>query len=105
MLYDEFYIGNKIKMYRKKLGVSARQMSIDLGYNAAYIATLEAHISYPSFPKLQKIVEYLGITIPDFFTETNTENSDTITSITNSLKDLNEKQLSYILEEIKKLNN
>ena len=69
MVYNKEIFGRKIKNYRKKLGVSARKMSIELGFNYSYIATIECGRVYPSFSHFFEILDYFHISPQEFFAE------------------------------------
>ena len=57
----------RLSELRNNLGVSARKMSIDLGYNIAYINNIENGKAFPKMEVFFEICDYLGVTPSEFF--------------------------------------
>ena len=64
---DEKEFGMRLSVLRNQKGVSARDMSLSIGQNPAYINHIENGRSTPSFPVFTYICEYLGISEKEFF--------------------------------------
>lgn len=56
----------RLAQLRNKKGVSARDMSLTIGQNHAYINNIESGKALPSMATFFYICEYLGITPKDF---------------------------------------
>ena len=57
----------RLSQLRLKKGVSAREMSLAIGYNEGYIQNIESGKACPSMEKLLYICEYLEISPSEFF--------------------------------------
>ena len=69
-MYEEF-IAKRVAELREKAGVSAREMSLDIGQNGSYVNRIENGKSLPSVQGLLYICEYLKVTPAEFFSEDN----------------------------------
>ena len=67
-MYEEF-ISKRITQLREAKGVSAREMSLDIGQNSSYINRIENEKAMPSIQGLLYICEYLGVTPAEFFSD------------------------------------
>lgn len=85
----------RLAQLRTKKGVSAREMSLDIGQNAGYINNVECGKALPSMAAFFFICEYLEISPSDFF-DTDAQNPEKLNALINSLKKLNDKQLDSI---------
>ena len=65
-MYENF-TQERIAELRAQKGFSARDMSLSLGQNDAYINKIENKKSLPSLPGLFYICEYFGVTPQEFF--------------------------------------
>ena len=63
----ENLIAERLAMLRNAKGVSAREMSLDIGQNSSYINRIENGKSMPSMQGFLYICEYLGVTPSEFF--------------------------------------
>jgi len=61
--------GERLAKLRIAKGVSAREMSLDIGRNENYINKIENSKIFPAIPRFFEICEYLGISQIDFFDE------------------------------------
>ena len=59
--------GERLAFLRSNKGVSAREMSLDLGQNPGYINGIENGKTFPSMENFLIICEYLGVTEKSFF--------------------------------------
>lgn len=62
---EEF--GLRLAKLRECRGVSARQMSLEIGQNKNYINSIETGHNYPTMSNFFEICDYLGITPQSFF--------------------------------------
>ena len=100
MYEDEFPL--RLAQLRSKKGVSARDMSLSIGQNHAYINNIESGKALPSMTIFFYICEYLNITPCEFF-DTNSKNPEKLKSLIQDLKHLDDKQLDNIAEIVKGL--
>lgn len=70
---EEF--GLRLAKLREEKGVSARQMSLEIGQNKNYINAIETGHNYPTMSNFFDICQYLKITPQSFF---QTENAPTM---------------------------
>ena len=87
--------GERIAKLRLQKGVSAREMSLAIGQNEAYINSIENGKNYPSMEGFSYICAYLGITPQQFF-DTETECPKKLARLMEKMKHLNPKQLELI---------
>lgn len=99
---DEKEFALRLAGLRVKKGVSAREMSLDIGQNQGYINHIENGGALPSLPGLFYICEYLGITPSEFF-DTDNKNPEKLKSIIENLKKLNDEQLEAVGKLIENL--
>ena len=100
--YYEEFTQERIARLRGKTGFSARDMSLSLGQNDAYINKIENKKSLPSLKGLFYICEYLKITPQEFFDEGNPY-PERLKEIIEDLKLLDEnalKNLSGVIKEM-----
>lgn len=60
-------VAKMMRFFRKLKGVSAKQMSLDLGKAESYISKIENQQTLPSVDSFADIVRYIGITCDLFF--------------------------------------
>ncbi|MEW6698650.1 MAG: helix-turn-helix transcriptional regulator [Bacillota bacterium] len=63
-------IGNRIRELRQKVGLSGRALAIKVGLDPSQINKIEHNINKPSLEALEKICTALGITLSEFFSDT-----------------------------------
>lgn len=93
-VYEEF-TQDRIAQLRIQKGVSARDMSLSLGQNDAYINKIENKKSLPSLHGLFYICEYFDLTPQEFFDQETTLPVE-IKTLTKRLKKLDSTTLAYI---------
>lgn len=97
---DKEFFASRLSTLRASKGVSAREMSLDLGQNKSFINSIESKINYPTMENFGYICDYLNVTPSQFFDE-NTNHPDKINDLITELSTLNDKQLDTLLEFIK----
>ena len=95
-MYGDF-IRERIVKLRMERGVSAREMSLSMGQSASYVNNIENRRARPSLTGLFYICEYFGITPWEFFEEGN-EYPQKLRAITDSLKNLDERNLAIVAQ-------
>ena len=102
----EDLLANRLAKLRSDKGVSAREMSLQIGQNSSYINRIENRKSVPSMHGFLYICEYLGVTPAQFFTE-DIERPQLINELIKEMQELSPQQLEIIkgiITDIKKLN-
>lgn len=104
-MFEEL-LATRLAKLRTEKGVSAREMSLEIGQNCSYINRIENRKSMPSMQGFLYICEYLGVTPAEFFAEDN-EHPLLVNDLILEMKDLSPEQLEIvrgIIADIKKLN-
>ena len=60
-------VAKRLRFFRKLKGVSAKQMSLDIGKADSYISKIENQQTLPSIEGFADIVKYIGISCDFFF--------------------------------------
>lgn len=93
-MYDEDF-SNRLAQLRTQKGVSARDMSLSIGQNAAYINNIENGRALPSMSSFLFICDYLNISPKEFFDMDSKEPSE-IRELIENIKKLDSEQLHNI---------
>ncbi len=102
-MYEKL-ISSRLIQLRSEKGVSAREMSLDIGQNSSYINRIENGKSMPSMQGFLYICEYLGVTPSEFFASNGT--NGTAIMLAKELEGLKPEQLEIvrgIIADLKKL--
>ena len=67
-------IGNRIRYFRLRNGLSQEKLALAAGMNTVYIGHLERGLQSPTMTTLDKIVEALNVSYSEFFSEEKDEN-------------------------------
>ena len=100
-MYKDF-IRNRINMIRNANKLSARGLSLDLGYATEYINQIERGRSNPSVEFLLVFCEHFKMTIGEFFDES-VKYPMHLKSIVENLKKLNADELASVSDIVKRL--
>lgn len=98
------FIATRIQKLRDEKNISARDLSLSLGQNGAYINKIETKLAKPSIEGLFYISEYFGITLGEFFDE-NMEHPERVQILLNEVKPLDSDSLDLLIGMAKKMNN
>ena len=66
-------IGEKIRRYRQKLGLTQEELAARTELSKGFISQLERNLTSPSIVTLTDILEALGTNLSEFFTEARPE--------------------------------
>ena len=102
MFEEDFSL--RLARLRTEKGVSARDMSLSIGQNPAYINNIETGKAMPSMSAFFFICDYLGITPKEFF-DTDSEQPEELRKLTKNLKRLDKRQFRNIAEIVEALAN
>lgn len=97
MTYLDF-IARRVHELRSKTGITAREMSIELGQNPTYISQIEGKKALPSVPGLIAICTFFDMTPQDFFDEREGQHG-ILGSIIHEAATLDDSEL-FILREV-----
>ncbi len=86
----------RLQELRVKKGVTARDMSLNLGQNEAYINQIENRRGFPSMTGFFYICEYLDITPSEFFNDEN-NNPYKEKELSLLMYQLNQKEKEFII--------
>jgi len=108
-VFDDFhdfkiFVRNRIKQLRTDRGFSARDMSLSMGQNDAYINHIEnpKNDTMPSMEGLYLICEFFRMEAGEFF-EQNNAHSEIMQEIFRDIKKLDENTLRQVRQFIKRL--
>ena len=101
MMFEEDF-SLRLARLRTEKGVSARDMSLSIGQNPAYINFIETGKAMPSMSAFFFICDYLEITPKEFF-DTDTEQPEELRKLTDNLKRLDKRQFKNIAEIVEGL--
>ena len=93
---------NRLVQLRMAKGVSAREMSLDIGQNENYINRIENGKNQPSLQGFFFICEYLGITPQQFFTPDVTY-PNKINELIETAQSLSDEDMDFLISMAKKL--
>ncbi len=94
MYEDDFPL--RLAQLRNQKSVSARDMSLSLGQNHAYINNIESGKALPSMTIFFYICEYLKITPSEFF-DTETKNPSKAAELYSIARGLSDEQLDNLI--------
>ena len=96
------FISKRVTQLRLKKGVSEYQMSYDLGHSRGYIVNIASGKSLPSLSELCEICDYFGITLLQFFDESDSD-PEIIQKAVEGMRKLNPDDQQKILDQISAL--
>ena len=102
MFEEDFSL--RLARLRTEKGVSARDMSLSIGQNPAYINNIETGKAMPSMSAFFFICDYLEITPKEFF-DMDAEQPEELRKLTENLKRLDKRQFNNIAEIVEALVN
>ena len=84
---DKYFIGRKIKSFRKKRGLTQAELAEKIDLSEKHISKIEASIHVPSLSAFFKIAEALEIGMEEFGFELTDEEIKLILSVVKCLKE------------------
>ena len=94
---------NRLLRILEQKNISARSLSISLGYNEGYINKIINGTSYPTMENFFYICDYLEISASDFL-NFDIKNPTLLNENLKELNKLNDNALNYHLEFLKEIN-
>lgn len=103
-MYEDFFV-ERLAQLRIKHKVSAREMSLSLGFSSSYINKIENGKSFPNMQAFFYICEYLKITPTEFFYDKSIPQShkSKLEQTTQNLEKLRTEDFDHISAIIKSL--
>lgn len=98
-MYEDFFC-KRLSQLRNEKGVSARDLSIELGYNPGYVNAIENQNILPSMSAFFYICQYLEITPYEFFDPQNQYPSE-LRELIGDLNTLDHEQFRIIASLVK----
>lgn len=71
-------VGNKIRFFRERLGISQDALAMDVGVSKTTISLTETGKSWPQYDNLEAIATRLGVTVAAFFDDVRPEIRPTV---------------------------
>jgi transcriptional regulator with XRE-family HTH domain len=100
-MFDEF-TQNRIAQLRLQKAISARDMSLSLGQNDAYINKIENKKALPSLQGLFYICEFFGISPKEFFDD-GAKNPAQLNELMEDLRKLDDNALATVTAVVKEI--
>ena len=94
---DKYFIGRKIKSFRKKRGLTQAELAEKIDLSEKHISKIEASIHVPSLSAFFKIAEALEIGMEEFGFELKTDREELIKCIFDST----DEEIKLILSVVK----
>lgn len=101
-MVDEEFFRDRLRFFRNKKQVSAREMSLALGQNESYINKIETGKTSTTIASFLNICDYLAVSPADFFNEVAPSNGG-ISELNRYFCRLSPRQSNYMLEFLKDL--
>ena len=99
----EDFFRDRLRFLRNELGISAREMSIELGQNESYINKLETGKTSTSIESFLNICDFLQISPADFFSTCVNNSITDVNEIETYIRQLSSPQTRYLKEFLKDL--
>lgn len=93
------FISNRFAVIRNNSNISARKLSLDMGQSSEYINQIENGHKMPSLEGLFNFCDYFGISMGEFFDESQTYPME-YKSIIETLNKLDKEQLEHVQKNI-----
>ena len=99
MLIDYRIIGNRIKRYRKKAGLTQEKLAEKLDISVSFQSRLERGAAKISLEKLVQTAEFINVSISQLITGAKENSEDYLnTDISRITKDFNAEKMKLLLE-------
>ncbi len=97
-------IGEQIKKFRVRRGMTQNDLAERIGLTEKQISKIETGVHYPMFENFVKIMDVLDVEMKDFDFETeDKKNNNVMTGILKTLNRANDSELKYYFIIIKQL--
>ena len=99
-------IGNRIKQIRQRKDISQEELALAANLNKAFVGQIERGQKNATIKTIEKVCFALDVTLHEFFSFELDEvdlHSDSLIKVSSMLKQLDDKQVSQILDIMKKI--
>ena len=97
MYMDNIQIGEQIRYYRTKIGISQEALALMADINPAYIGQIERGIKSPTVNTIKKIANAMGINLHTLFTP--------VSEFTETESELRKREMEKIMLSLNRLND
>lgn len=94
---DDVKIGEQLRYYRKKNGISQETLALIAEINPAYVGQIERGLKSPTINTLKKLADALGVSLAMLFTP--------ISDIEESLSEIRKHEIEKIMLSINRLDD
>ena len=101
---DSSFIGKRITELRLSRGISEYQMSLELGMSGSYIQGITSGKNVPSVRQFFNIADYFGISMSEFFAESDDEKALTPAQLEciREIRNMNDEDARFLLDIIRR---
>ena len=101
---DSSFIGKRITELRLARGISEYQMSLELGMSGSYIQGITSGKNVPSVRQFFNIADYFGISMSEFFAESDDEKALTPAQLEciREIRNMNDEDAKLILSVMRR---
>ena len=100
-------IGNRIRLYRQRSGLSQEKLALNAGLTVSFVGDIERGVKKPSVESLEKLLGALGVSFLEFFDyETEIKpfkDCSALEKLTLTLKDRSNDEVGMIYEIVKRV--
>lgn len=98
---DKYFIGRKIKSFRKKRGLTKAELAEKIDLSEKHISKIEASIHVPSLSAFFKIAEALEIGMEEFGFELKTDGNPDREELIKCIFDSTDEEIKLLLSVVK----
>lgn len=98
---DKYFIGRKIKSFRKKRGLTQAELAEKIDLSEKHISKIEASIHVPSLSAFFKIAEALEIGMEEFGFELKTDGNPDREELIKCIFDSTDEEIKLLLSVVK----
>ena len=101
---DSSFIGKRITELRLARGISEYQMSLELGMSGSYIQGITSGKNVPSVRQFFNIADYFGVSMSEFFAESDDEKALTPAQLEciREIRNMNDEDARFLLDIIRR---
>ena len=101
---DSSFIGKRITELRLARGISEYQMSLELGMSGSYIQGITSGKNVPSVRQFFNIADYFGVSMSEFFAESDDEKALTPAQLEciREIRNINDEDARFLLDIIRR---
>ena len=101
MFDDKIFIGQKIKNFRKKRGLTQAELAEKIDLSEKHISKIEAGVHLPSIKVFFNIISVLNIGLDEFGLELKTENNQDRQELMKCIYESTDEEIKFLLSVVK----